>query len=315
MARLVYERALNVDPDTGRIVSYWPERWGLSDLYKEMVTSGGPIFGAAYMNDPSGLEGNVLKVPWLHFYLPDELERDRKANDIAHGTIHCGIDPTQGGQSGDPDFIGMMAGERIRNRLYLTNYHLTREPVEKQATSIDDWLTLNEPSFTVIEETSSKGFVYTALTTQIHGGSGTIWPITVEKPQDRSASQGGKMTRFLSMGARFQNGTILVPGMLDPTGHIVIDPRWEPFQLQWGGFPSGHDDLLDATYWCQYSAFKVEPAASVSKPPAGKELTFKEQNPDPTGPDLNRTILLDDRGREIRSIGQRRTRPRMRMLR
>ncbi|MCH7653776.1 MAG: hypothetical protein IIB14_08885, partial [Chloroflexi bacterium] len=86
--------------------------------------------------------------------------------------------------------------------------------------------------------TSSRGFVYAQMTTAVNDGAGTKYSVNVEKPQDVKASLGGKKIRFLSMAARYQSGQILVPGIIAQDGDIVIDPRWETFRTQWGGFPS-----------------------------------------------------------------------------
>ena len=281
MAKLIYERALRMD-ENGNVVSYRPERWKVSHLVKELITAGPPIFGASYMNDPSGLEGNVLKVHWLRYYLPAELEAARSLAGIARGVVHCGIYPTQGGEGTNPDYMGLMAGERIQNHYYLTDFHMVRKPVDEQAQTIEDWLDLQLPDFCVIEETSSRGFVYAQMTTAVNDGAGTKYSVNVEKPQDVKASLGGKKIRS-----------------------------------QWGGFPSGHDDLLDAAYWSQYSAFKVTPAVSVVKNPDATEvrLPLSTNYAGEQDQERRRTVLIDSRGREIRGIGQWRRRPRLSMFR
>ena len=263
MARLIYERALHVDPVSGDISSYWPERWPLHLLAKELISMGSAFFAAAYQNDPSALEGSLLKANWLHPYLPSELEIARHEANITRGTIHCGIDPTQGGIDGDPDFCSGVAVEIIGHRGFLVNFFLKKLRIEDQGQYFEDWLDMQKPSFTIIEDTTSKGYVYNALANQVNGGMGTKHAITIEKPQGRNAI-GNKQMRFMSMAPRFENAQVRVPG-LQVGADVILDPRWEPWFTQWRSFPSGHDDGLDAAYWAVFSGFRIDPGISVSK--------------------------------------------------
>lgn len=271
MPRLIYERALHMDPVTGQLSSYWPERWPLPLLAKELIGMGSAFFAAAYLNDPSALEGALLKADWLHPYLPEELRIARAEAGVHRGTVHCGIDPTQGGIDGDPDFCAGVAVEVINHRGYLIDFFLKRLPIDKQAQYFEDWLDLMRPSFTVIEDTTSKGYVYNALAHQVNEGSGTKHAITIEKPQGRNAI-GNKQVRFMSMAPRFENAQVRVPGIQAGT-EIILDPRWEPWLSQWRSFPSGHDDGLDAAYWATFSAFRIDPGLSVSKVPVDRETS------------------------------------------
>ena len=73
MAKLLFERALHLDHTTGEIYSYWPERWPLDALARELSGMGTAFFAAGYQNDPTALEGNALKVSMLNFYTPQDL--------------------------------------------------------------------------------------------------------------------------------------------------------------------------------------------------------------------------------------------------
>ncbi|MCK9468870.1 MAG: hypothetical protein M0Q49_05585, partial [Porticoccaceae bacterium] len=300
---LIFEQALHQTED-GALYSYWPERWPVENLL-DLLMDGTVFFGASYQNDPSGLAGKALKREWLHGYDVDtEIELARKEYNVNRGIRHVGLDPTQGGESNDTDFMAGAVAERLGNRLYPLDYFLEHKKVEDQAPYMDEWMELWEPNHVILEENSSRGFVYVALTTQINDGNGTRFHITVENPQNRNASMGAKLIRFLNMAARFQTGQIRLPARRNSEGELVILPEWQKFIDQWVKFPSGHDDALDAMYWCQYSAFKNSPARSVSKDAAGNVVNpHSTQNaPDAESDDGERVpaeppvVVLDRRG-------------------
>jgi phage terminase large subunit-like protein len=263
---VIFERAIKRNPETQELESYWPERWPMDLLIAELIGSGSAFFAASYMNDPSALEGNSLKVKWLHPYTDTELDMARKTANIDRGFVWCGLDPSVGGDSTNPDYFGMVSLEVIMNKGYLLDYRFDRLSVDEQAQSVEEWLTTQMPDRVFLEEVSSRGYVYRDLVTRVNSGTGSLWPIEVRKPQ-AARDKGGKKIRFQAMAARFQNGQIKVPGILAKKGEIRIDPRWNPFVNQWRTFPAGHDDILDACYWAQYEAFADVQVAVATKSP------------------------------------------------
>lgn len=264
MAKLIFQRALVVQPD-GSVDSYWPELWPLEKLAREYQAVGGAqYFSPSYMCDPSSLGGNYLNSEWLHLYLPEDLENARLEAGIPVGHVFGGIDPAPGGDSAGLDYCAMMGGERIGNRLYMRSYKAGRWPLGEQAQIIDAWMDAIQPVLVAIEESSSRGFVYTELTSRVRDGQGTPWPFLIDRPKGTGA--GAKLVRFMAMSARCRVGQILVPGILS-NGEIIPDPRWSTFHDQWRGYPAGHDDILDAFYWCQEIAFRFDPAAGIIVPP------------------------------------------------
>lgn len=260
MARLIYERAIHVNPDTGEMSSYWPEHWPMEKLAKKWraVTSG--PFGAGYQNDPNALSGNALERDWLHFYDPEDLEAHRRLLGVKRGTQHAGADPTRGGSGRDPDYFATILAERLENRVYFLDFFNLRLSISEQAQYLEDWITVRGGIQTgVIEDTSEKGYVWNDLQ-QVNGGSGTCYPWVVEKAQGKNAV-GAKELRYLAMSPRFKNAQILIPGRRTPEGWLV-DPRWDIFVQEWCSFPSGHDDLLDAAFWCAFACFGKEAPAS-----------------------------------------------------
>lgn len=264
MARLIYERAIHVNPETGQMRSYWPEHWPLEKLAKKWrALTSGP-FGAGYQNDPNALSGNALQRDWVQFYEPGDLVEHRQRLGVARGTSHEGADPTRGGSGRDPDFFACVRGERLENRLYLSDFFNLKLAIDKQAQYLEDWTAARgQITSGVIEDTSEKGYVWNDLK-QVNKGLGTTQAWVVEKAQGRNAV-GAKELRFLAMAPRFQRGQVLIPGVRDSNGELKVDPKWDIFMQEWCAFPSGHDDLLDAAYWCCWAAFGNEAPVAASK--------------------------------------------------
>lgn len=265
MAKLVFERALHevTDPATNesKIVSYW-DRVSLEKLASNYA-DGPEYFGPSYMNDPGLASGNLLKRTWLQPYLVDQLYEARSIARVQHGIVYAGVDTTEGGDHVGADYCTMAAGERVGGILYLKTYRMAKLSVEHQAQRISDWLDAVNPTLTTIEDRVTRGYVWRALSTEVNGGSGTKHAFLIDKP--KGSDQGSKVARFMSMGARFSSGRILVPGIADEDGNVTIDPSWFPFVEQWTSFPAGKDDLLDAVYWCVETAFKgtIKPASII----------------------------------------------------
>lgn len=264
MPTLIYERAIKRDPQTGDLVSYWPDHWPLDTLYATLLRNGSAFFAASYMNDPSALEGNSLKTAWLRPYLQSELQAARDLHKIDRGIRHIGFDPTLGGETGDPDYFALFCIEMIDNKGYAVDFHFDRRPVDQQAQICEDWADTLQPTLILAEDTAERGHVWTQLTSQINGGSGSKYPVEIRRPQS-SRDEGGKKMRLQAVAARWQSGQIRLPGVVHPeTGMVIIDSRWDDFVNQWRVFPAGHDDILDAAYWSAYDLFQDVIAGSVA---------------------------------------------------
>lgn len=279
--QLIFEYALHQDPESGELISYWPEHWTVERLLDEAVTLTIPFFSASYQNDPSALEGNMLQREWLAYYLPEELEAYRRGAGIPEGQrgpIHAGVDLAAGGSKGDTDFCAVVIGERIGNIGFLIGLYMKRLKIELQAEAVEAFLDLYSPNFLTVEDTSERGYAWRDFTLQINDGRGTKYKnFEIETPQGRNAS-GAKETRFMSMAPRFVRTQIRIPGMVGASstassgtiadiGGMSPHPNWSDFVDQWCSFPAGHDDALDAVYWMQHSMFTVDPAVSVTKLP------------------------------------------------
>lgn len=305
--KLIFERAIKIDEE-GNPISYWPDRWPLKKLLEERLSVTPTFFSVSYQNDPAALEGNVLKINWLHVYTSAELQAARTAANCDRGMVIVGIDPTHGGTT-DPDFSAMVALEVINNRGFLLDYKATKIDVETQPQYIEEWCDIWKPDLVKIEEGSNKGFIYTAMTSQVNGGKGSKYPIVTYKPQSNAG--GGKQIRLLGMAARFENGQVKLPAREDMLD-LEPDPRWDLFIQQWRSFPAGHDDILDACAWACFETFSTSLVASVSIGPDGVLHRMESGNFMDTDEDKQKNedapIAKDRGGRPLRPIGQVRER-------
>lgn len=240
-SRMIFERAFDFDEE-GYLTSYWEERWPIAKLL-EMYFKNPVFFSVSYLNDPHGLQGNVLLVEWLKPYLPETLEGAREANG-GGGIVTTGVDTGSGGTGKDPDYCAAVQLEKIGNRGFLIEKFNKRLPLEKQAQYIEDWISVHPTDFLWVEDITAKGYVWKDLQHNINGGAGSkhnfqIW--TVDRKLD-------KQTRFLGMAPRFEAGQIMIPGYVNGAGELAVHPDWQDFYLEWSSFPAKHDDLLDAAW-------------------------------------------------------------------
>ena len=264
--KLIFERAIKVDPETGAMYSYWPEYWSLEKLGAKWLSIGSAAFGAGYQNDPTALDGNMLSASWITYYEQSELMLARQAAGVSRGLMYIGIDPANGGVGSQADPCAGIVLERIGHVAYAVGILNKRLPIEIQAQAVEEFADEFAPyTGAVIEDTSAKGYVYAALKSGINGGKGTRHNFRIEKPQGGNAN-GNKDRRFMSMGPRFEFGQIRLPGVRTSVG-IVVDDRWAAFVEQFKAYPGGHDDMLDAMYWAQWACFGVEAPIASSRSP------------------------------------------------
>jgi phage terminase large subunit-like protein len=277
VAKLIFERALWQD-DNGALHSYWEDFWPLKILLKKYM-EGPSYFRGAYMNDPSGLAGTVLKAEWLHFYLPEDLIAMRNSMGLSRGQRGVGVDPRGGGESAASDWAAGICAERLGNLTFLIGKFHRKPTIENQAQEIEDWARFYAPASFIIEDNSAKGYVWNEMMNHVNGGRGTDLAWKVIKPTKETAV-GNKESRFLQMAPRFENGQVLVPGVVGPGGDLVIDPRWQDFWDEWTGFPSGHDDVLDGTFWSLEALYGVASAVSLGiDPHAAPETNIAVRQP------------------------------------
>lgn len=275
MPSLLFETAIKMTEE-GEPYSYWPDKWPVSRLMQRLRSSGSAFFAASYMNDPSALEGNSLKVSWLHTYTQGELEAYRAEFNVPRGVVWCGIDPSIGGkEANNLDYFAMFSIEVLGNKGFCKDFYFDRLEIDEQGERVEWWLDTQRPDRVILEEQSSRGYVHNTLTTQINDGLGSKWPIEVRQAQG-SKDKGGKRIRLQKMAARFENQQLRIPAEMMPNGELVVSPHWAAFVNQWRTFPSGHDDILDAAYWAQYEAFDFAmPFGATKAPEVDKEDPYK----------------------------------------
>ena len=199
--------------DDGTVL--WPEYWPISRLEERRNEIGTIIFNCQYQNDPTGMEGSLLKAEWLHPYL-----KEPDPNLIKY----AGVDPALG--EGDLAAIATIAYDRKRNKTYLTDVW---------AKKIDFPLFLRK--LKQLHETHHYSKIYMesnafqkvlTFVPEMHQGMPVSDTVTVRD----------KESRFIAMSSHFESKRILVnPLLLDRS----------EFWTEWVQFPRGqHDDAVDA---------------------------------------------------------------------
>jgi len=192
----------------------WPEYWPLSKLEERRNEIGTIIFNCQYQNDPTGMEGDLLKAEWL---IPYEQEPP------AHITKYAGVDPALG--EGDYQAIATLGYDRITNQGYLLDVWADKMPFPQFLRKLKQQHTLHDYAKIYVESNAFQKVL-------------TFLPEIRELPTVPTATMKDKESRFIAMSSHFESKRVLInPLMLNRS----------EFWTEWVQFPRGvHDDALDA---------------------------------------------------------------------
>lgn len=231
------ETVVQIDPHRDVDV-LWPDRWPLDKLLLDMVSGFGSEQGTLVwqrenQNDATALQGQILSADMLAYV--DDLPRPATP---AHYVWYAGVDPAveddpEKAASDDTDYwaLALIAYDRAPDQAYLWDVRRTR------GVTMDEGL-----SWVVRRLDRSPATVASCL---VESQQAQRWLVQSGKdrglPMRTSPSSGSKEERIIAMSSRFESGKVqLVAG--------DTPQRWESFESEWAGFPSGnHDDRLDAT--------------------------------------------------------------------
>jgi len=193
----------------------WPEYWSIDKLEERRQEVGSIIFNCQYMNDPTGMEGNLLKSEWLHPYEtepPPNLPR------------YAAIDPALG--ESDFQALATLSYDKTNNQGYL-------EDVWAQGLSFPEFLRYVNRQHGIRQY--SKIFIESNAFQKIL--------MYVEEfkglPIVASSTTKNKEQRFIPMSSHFESKRILI----NPRLNNMHTEFWN----EWVQFPRGqHDDALDA---------------------------------------------------------------------
>ena len=192
----------------------WPEYWPIEKLEQRRKEIGRIFFNCQYQNDPTGMEGELLKSEWLHSWEqppPTGLPK------------YAGVDPALG--EGDLQAIATLAYDARNNIAYLEDVWADRVGFPDFLRKIRQLHTLHNYAKIFIESNAFQKVL--TYVTELRG-----------LPVVPSATVRDKQQRFISMSSHFEAGRVLVNPFLD---------KCSEFWSEWVQFPRGqYDDALDA---------------------------------------------------------------------
>ena len=234
----------------------WPSYWPAQRLIAKRLELGSAIFDLQYMNDPSGMGGNIFKRDWFQYVerLPEGVER-RAGMDLAAGAKERS------------DFTSYVeVAEDGDHNLYIVGSFRERLDEGHRA-----WLTgmtdegLNRPSVPIEDSTGPKllwgtdrlpaGFVGLRA---VNAGARSLTSLNIESTQHQSTftrevlaktrlpaqavwPDKDKVTRARTLAARYEAGKVF---------HLRSAPGLDDYERELVGFPnSEHDDIVDAVVY------------------------------------------------------------------
>lgn len=210
----------------------WPEYWPLSRLKERQDDIGTIFFNCQYQNDPTGMEGELLKGKWL---IP--WEQPPPSNCL----YYAGVDPSLG--EGDYFGIATLAYDSGNRQGYLVDVWAEHLPFPQILKHKLPQLHAQYKYAKIYMETNFWQKILTYMPEL------TGLPIVPVK------TVSNKEQRFIPMSSHFESKRVLVNPLL---------LRRSEFWLEWVQFPRGeHDDALDA---CEIVTTNVvgKPRASIS---------------------------------------------------
>jgi len=191
----------------------WPEYWSLDKLENRRNEIGTIFFNCQYQNDPTGMEGDLLKSEWLHSWEQQPINLPKFA----------GVDAALG--EGDLCGIATECYDSRTNQAYLEDVWAKRISFPNFLEKLKQLHALHQYSKIFIE---SNAFQKVLIYVNELRGLPIVPTVTVHD----------KEQRFIAMSSHFEAKRVLVNPLLD---------RKSEFWLEWVQFPRGaHDDGLDA---------------------------------------------------------------------
>lgn len=201
----------------------WPIYWSYNKLIEKRNEVGTIIFDCQYQNDPTAMEGSLLKSKWLHSWdeLPEYKTAPPNFNLLPH---YMGIDPSLG----EADYFGIsvLAYKAAVNQGFLREVwaeHLPFPTILK--TKLPELIQLYKPVKIFME----TNFWQKLLLNMPELRGYPIVPVNTVKNKEQ---------RFIPMSSHFEAKRVLLNPLL--LNH-------SEFWTEWVQFPRGqHDDAIDA---------------------------------------------------------------------
>lgn len=216
--RLLLRSALMTD-ELGEYRSYWPERWPVDALLKEMEDMGSAFFSVAYQNDISGLmKGNVFhRLPDQYYFSELPAGRDY--------TFKMGIDlASSEKQTADYTARVVTAVDDEGEFWVMSAYRDRREDHHAEFVA-DGYFAFPQIGLVIAE---NNQFQSTLIQNVLRDYPGI--PIVGRK------SDVDKVTRARAVAAKYEAHKV----------HHHISLKGSDLERELLSFPKGHDDLVDA---------------------------------------------------------------------
>jgi predicted phage terminase large subunit-like protein len=204
----------------------WPEYWSYPKLVEKRSEIGSIIFSCQYDNDPTSMEGSLLKGCWLHPWN----DVDPSFNPPSSLPVYAGIDPSLG----ENDFFGVssFAFDALNRKGYLLDVWAEHMPFPTIArVKFPQLHTQYNYRKIFIEANFWQKLLLKFPEFQTHPETKKPYPMvpiqTVKNKEER----------FIPMSSHFESKRVLVNPLLLNRGE---------FWTQWVQFPRGqHDDAID----------------------------------------------------------------------
>jgi predicted phage terminase large subunit-like protein len=210
--RVSYKQAL-IETES-YCTSLWPTYWPIWKLTQKKREIGSIVFDCQYQNDPTSMEGSLLKAKWLQPWT---------TRPPPHCRYYFGVDPSLG----ESDYFGVavLAHDPQTGQAYLEEVWCEHLPFPQIIKEKLPQLIRQYSPYKIYMETN----FWQKLLTKLPDLQGyPIVPINTVK---------NKEERFIPMSSHFESKRVLVnPLLLNKT----------EFWTQWVQFPRGqHDDAVD----------------------------------------------------------------------
>jgi len=194
----------------------WSEYWSYDKLVERRNEIGSIFFDCQYQNDPTGMEGNLLKGKWLHSYDAEP------SKDIIK---YAGVDPALG--EGDLQAVATVGYDRIKKQGYL---------IDVWSDKADFPLFLRK--IRQLHATHNYAKIY--LESNAFQKVLTFIPeLRQGLPISPTVTDTNKERRFIAMSSHFEAKRMLV--------NPFVNNRTHEFWREWVQFPRGQfDDALDS---------------------------------------------------------------------
>jgi len=193
----------------------WPEYWSLEKLEQKRIDIGTIFFDCQYQNDPTGLEGNLLRAEWLYPW---------ETHPPHHILKFAGIDPALG--EGDQHGISTFGYDRVNHQGYLIDVWSKTVPFPQFLEKLTQLHRLHNYNKIYLESNAFQKIL-------------TYIPEIKNLPTAPTYTSKDKLSRFIPMSSHFEAKRVLV-------NPLLLTPSSE-FYTQWVQFPRGQfDDGLDS---------------------------------------------------------------------